>query len=152
MAGVTGRLLEQVEQDPAKGEVLSIAPRPHRQLVRTGSSTDDEAAPLARFSVASPELVRFDALCGTELPVGVRVPIDARPRLAGWKSAEADLHPGLLHERKVIEQSCERQPGRRVLQHELCPGQAVRLGQQRLTLVVEVLNQQAELRAVRIGV
>jgi len=82
---------------------------------------------------------------------GIRVPIDARPWLPVRQPAESHLHPVLLHQRQWVEQACECQLGRRVLRDQLRMGQAFRFRQHRLPLVVEVLNQQAELRAIRVG-
>ncbi len=152
MTGVTSGFLDEMQQDPAQGEVPAIATRFHRQLVRSICGGSDLPAAIAGEAVAGSQLLGLHALGSAELPTGVRVPIDTRPWLPLRQATGSHLHPVLLHQRQVIEEAGEGQLRRRMLRDQLRKGEAIGLGQHRLPLVVEIPHQQAELGAIRVWI
>ena len=70
------------------------------------------------------QLLRLELSSGAELPVRIRLPVHAGPRLAIGQASEAHLHPVLFHQRQVIEQPSEGELRRGVLLCQLLAGQA----------------------------
>src|ERR1700722_17414546 len=54
VAGMTGGLLNEVQQDPSEREVPAVSQRLARHLLRSSSRSDDVLTPLARFAIAIP--------------------------------------------------------------------------------------------------
>ena len=93
MAGVTGGLFDEMQQNPAEREMLAVAQRLGRHLVQSGSRGDDLAGTLTGFAIAVSQLLGLKVFRSAEFPVGVCPPIYGRPRLTVRPSAEPHFHP-----------------------------------------------------------
>ena len=82
----------------------------------------------------------------------IGVPVRTVPRLALRQPSEAHLHPVLLDQRQVLQQTGECQFGGCVLLDHLRLGQPAGLRQHGLALVVEILPEQGGFRASRVRI
>src|SRR5260370_624200 len=127
--------------------MLAVAEWSRRQMAKACCFGFDPPAALTGVVIAPPQLFWLEIARGAELPVGISVPVHTAPRLALRQPSEAHLHPVLLDQRQVVQQTGECQFGGCVLLGHLRLGQPVGLRQHGLALVVEVLPEQGGFRA-----
>ncbi len=141
-----------MEEDPAQREVLAAYLLP-RGLLGAHGFADHRPAEAAGLAVALAQLLRTQLGGSTELPVGVGVPVRIDKGVTIGLPREVDLHPVLLGQRQVVEETAERERGRRMRLRQLLSVEPVRLGEERLALNIQVLLEQHQLGtiAIRLG-
>lgn len=124
-----------------------------RRLFEARSFADHGPAAAAGFAVALAKLLRMQIDRSTELPIGVGVPVGVDEGVTIWLPREVDLHPVLLGQRQVVEQTAKGERGRRMRLRHLLLVEALRLREQRLALNLQVLLEQLQLGtvALRLG-
>ena len=145
---MTGDLLNKVQQHPSERKVTTIAQCCDRQLVQTCRIEHDFPASITGFAVATAQLHRLKESRRAELPIRIVVPVHAGPWLPIREASKANLHPVLFHQRQMVQQAREGEFGWRVLLRSLLAGQSVGLRKQRLALIIELLQEHAQIRTM----
>ena len=106
-AGVTGSLLNKMQQHPAEREVATITQCLDRQLIQTCRCEHDFPASIRGFAVAAAQRHRLTKSRSAELPVRVIVPVDAGSWLSIRDASKANLHPDFFRQRQMAQQARE---------------------------------------------
>ena len=109
VARVTGILFNEVDEDPPDVELLSVTITSRGERIQVGHLGEDFTRSGAGLLVGSQELISTHSGGRLKVPVGISLPVDARPGLTQLSALQHFDEPALFDEHEVADDPADRQ-------------------------------------------